>query len=55
MKKYIVKIQRAYDTEIEVEAKDEIEAEEKAQDKYDEIEINGIEMYKLNCEVNEIE
>ena len=56
MKKYNVTIQRFYDYEFEVEADDELEAEEKAEELFDELEIKGQEMWSnYNNRIEEVE
>ena len=56
MKIYNVTIKRVYDFEIEIEAENELEAEEKAQEICDDINIKGYEMYNLEePEINEVE
>lgn len=55
MKFYNVSIKRVYDFETVVEAENEEEAEEKAQELCDDISISGYEMYNLEePEINEV-
>lgn len=55
MKKYKVTIQRIYDTYFEVEADSEFEAEQIAQNQFDELQIRGFEMYTNQTEIKESE
>lgn len=56
MNKYKVTIQRFYDYEFEVEAEDELDAEEKAEELFDELEIKGQEMWSnYNNRIEEVE
>ncbi len=52
--KYNVVIKRSYDTVFEIEAENEIEADEKAQELFDELYIRGNEMYVDNTDIKEI-
>ena len=55
MNKYKVTIQRFYDYEFEVEAEDEFEAEDKAEELFDELEIKGQEMWSTyNNRIEEV-
>ncbi len=53
MKKYKVTIQRLYDIGFEIEGENEFDAEEKANEKFDELLIYGSEMYENQVEVKE--
>lgn len=52
--KYKVNIVRMIDKEFEIEAEDEMEAEEKADEQFNELEIQGIEMYEHDITIKEI-
>lgn len=52
--KYKITIQRMYDTYFEVDADNEDEALEKANEQFDELQIRGNEMYINNEEVEEL-
>lgn len=55
MKKYKVRIKKSYEQEIEVEANDLDEAEEKATDLFDNQEISGYEMLLEESITEELE
>ncbi len=52
--KYKVNIVRMIDKEFEIEAEDEIDAEEEANKQFNELEIQGIEMYEHDITIEEI-
>ena len=55
MKQYKVTIQRMYDYEFEVEAENEEEAIDIANEQFDKLQISGSGMYSHNEEVEELD
>lgn len=53
MNKYNITIQRMYDESFEIEAENEEEALEKANDLFDDMHLYGYEMYNYNEEITE--
>lgn len=55
MPKYDVTIQKLYDHSFEIEAENEIDAVNKANEKFNALELYGNEMYEYNEAVKELE